>query len=97
MSSVLLVKTAVTDGEVAPQGESFATRDRGWLIAPQEHWHHLLLWLRLVLLLGVRQLFLEEIYNHSTLGAPLHIRFHLRRLRPELYDPDRMRCLIRYN
>ena len=58
MSSVLLVKTAVADGEVAPQ----VLCDRGWLIAPQEHWHHLL---RVVLLLGVRQLFLEEIYNHS--------------------------------
>ena len=80
MSSVLLVKTAVTDGEVAPQvlcdeGPRLAdSASRTW------HWHHLLLWLRLVLLLGVRQLFLEEIYNHSTLGAPLHIRFHLRRL-----------------
>ena len=73
MSSVLLVKTA---GEVAPQvlcdeGPRLADSASRTLASPV---------LRLVLLLSVRQLFLEEIYNHSTLGAPLHIRFHLRRL-----------------
>ena len=69
MSSVLLAKTAVTDGEVAPQvlcdeGPRLADSASRTLASPVA-----LAPVRLVLLLGVRQLFLEEIYNHSTFGA----------------------------
>ena len=47
-----------------------------------------------MLLLGVRRLFLKEICHLSTLGAPFHTRFHLRR-RIDLRSCTR--CRIRYN
>ena len=90
MSSVLLVKTAVTDAPqvLCDEGPRLADSASRTLASPVA---------LAVLLIGVRQLFLEEIYNHSTLGAPLHIRFHLRWLRPDVQLYDRTRCLILNN